>query len=130
MGFNANIDKNKAKLTYLFLAITFILSLFISSNFVAERVSKTLAELQSSHSELKKQLTFDNLDQFLTSRVKVIESLANEPTVISSVMGIELAAANLTDMLNGYTLLGNPERIYLFDFTLMFQKNKMKAIHE
>ena len=117
MGLSANIDKNKAKLTYLFLAITFILSLFISSNFVAERVSKTLAELQSSHSELKKQLTFDNLDQFLTSRVKVIESLANEPTVISSVIGIELAAANLTDMLNGYTLLGNPERIYLFDFT-------------
>ncbi len=113
----AKKEQNKARLTYIFLALTFVLSLFISSNFVAERVSKTLAELQSSHTELKQQLTFDNLDQFLTGRIKVIESLANEPTVISSVMGIELAAANLTDMLNDYTLLGTAERIYLVDFT-------------
>lgn len=117
MNIEPRLEQNKANWTYLFLALAFLLCLFISSNFVAERVSKTLSQLQRSHSELKQQLTKDNLAQFLTSRVEVIESLASEPTLVSTVMGVELASANLKDMLSNYTLLGNQERIYLTDFS-------------
>lgn len=115
------------------LFLSFLISLLISSNFVAERAANQLSELQDSHAELKAELTRGNLQQFVGNRIKVLQELAESPTVISSIMGVELESANLKDLLRNYSVLGKQERIYLLDFsgsliysnsTLPFQKPK------
>lgn len=107
----------KAKLTYVVLFLSFLVSLLISSNFVADRAANHLSELQDSHAELKAELTRGNLQQFVGNRIKILEDLAESPTVISSVMGVELESANLRDLLRNYSVLGKQENIYLLDFS-------------
>ena len=98
---------------------------------MAERAANNLSALQNSQSDLKAELTQGNLQQFVGNRLKILESLAQSPTVISSVMGVEIATANLTDLLQNFEVLGLVENIYLFDFSgaLVYSntENKMTA---
>lgn len=112
-----NNPNTKAKLTYAVLFFAFLVSLLISSNFVAERAANHLSELQDSHAELKAELTRGNLQQFVGNRIKVLEELADSPTVVSSIMGVEIESANLKDLLRNYSVLGEKENIYLLDFS-------------
>ena len=109
--------KTKAGLAYLLLLLGFLFSLLININFVSERAVSSLTQLQESHSELQAQSTFDNIQQFIENRVKLLAELTESPTVTSSVMGVEIASANLTDLLNEREILGTKENIYITDFT-------------
>jgi PAS domain S-box-containing protein len=116
MGF-VNKLKSKTGITYLILLVGFLFSLLININFVSERAVSSLTQLQESHTKLQAQSTFDNIQQFVENRVKLLEELAESSTVASSVMGFELAIANLTDLLNNKEVLGEKENIYITDFT-------------
>ncbi|PKG81407.1 hypothetical protein CXF85_18220 [Colwellia sp. 75C3] len=120
--------KSKAGLTYLVLLLGFLFSLLININFVSERAVSSLTQLQESHTKLQAQSTFDNLQQFLENRVKLLAELGESPIVTSSVMGVELASANLTDLLNDRKILGSKEKIYITDFTgeLIYPKPTVK----
>jgi PAS domain S-box-containing protein len=109
--------KSKAGLTYLVLLMGFLFSLIININFVSDRAVSSLTQLQESHTKLQAQSTFDNIQQFLENRVKLLDELGESPIVTSSVMGVELASANLTDLLNDRKILGSKENIYITDFT-------------
>jgi len=109
--------KSKAGLAYLVLLLGFLFSLLININFVSERAVSSLTQLQERHSKLQAQSTFDNIQQFIENRVKLLAELSESPIVTSSVMGVELASANLTDLLNDRKILGAKENIYLADFT-------------
>jgi len=109
--------KSKAGLAYSVLLLGFLFSLLININFVSERAVLSLTQLQERHSKLQAQSTFDNIQQFIENRVKLLAELSESPIVTSSVMGVEIAAANLTDLLNDRKILGSKENIYLTDFT-------------
>ena len=109
--------KSKGGLTYVVLLLAFLFSLLININFVSERAVSSLTELQDSHTGLQGQSTFDNIEQFVENRVKLLAELAESPMVTSSVMGVDVASANLTDLLNERKILGTKENIYLTDFT-------------
>lgn len=109
--------KNKAIVTYLILLVGFLFSLLININFVSERAVSSLTQLQESHTKLQAESTFDNIEQFVENRVKLLAELAESSTVTSSVMGVVLASANLTDLLNNREILGTKENIYITDFT-------------
>ncbi|MFT5295767.1 MAG: PAS domain S-box-containing protein [Colwellia sp.] len=109
--------KTKAGLAYSVLLIGFLFSLLININFVSERAVSSLTQLQESHTKLQAQSTFDNIQQFIENRVKLLAELAESPTVTSSVMGVEIASENLTDLLNKREILGTKENIYITDFT-------------
>mgnify|MGYP000305890012 CR=1 FL=1 len=115
MGF-LNKLKTKAGLAYLVLLLGFLFSLLININFVSERAVSSLTQLQDSHTKLQAQSTFDNFKQFIENRVKLLAELAESPTVTSSVMGVEIASANLADLLNKQEILGTKENIYITDF--------------
>ncbi len=115
MGY-INKLKTKAGLAYLVLLLGFLFSLLLNINFVSERAVSSLTQLQDSHTELQAQSTFDNIQQFIENRVKLLGELAASPTVTSSVMGVEIASANLTDLLNEREILGTKENIYVTDF--------------
>jgi PAS domain S-box-containing protein len=109
--------KTKAGISYLVLLMGFLFSLLININFVSDRAVSSLTQLQQSHTKLQAQSTFDNIQQFVENRVKLLAELAQSTTVTSSVMGVELASANLTDLLNDREILGSKENIYITDFT-------------
>jgi PAS domain S-box-containing protein len=109
--------KSKAGLAYSVLLLGFLFSLLININFVSERAVSSLTQLQKKHSKLQAQSSFDNIQQFIENRVKLLAELSESPIVTSSVMGVELATANLTDLLNERKILGDKENIYLTDFT-------------
>jgi len=115
MGY-INKLKTKAGLAYLVLLLGFLFSLLLNINFVSERAVSSLTQLQDSHTELQAQSTFDNIQQFIENRVKLLGELAESPTVTSSVMGVEIASANLIDLLNEREILGTKENIYVTDF--------------
>ena len=115
MGF-INKLKTKGGLAYLVLLLGFLFSLLININFVSERAVSSLTQLQDSHTKLQAQSTFDNFKQFIENRVKLLAELAESPTVTSSVMGVEIASANLADLLNKQEILGTKENIYITDF--------------
>ena len=108
--------KNKAAVTYLVLLMGFLFSLLININFVSQRAVSSLTQLQASYTKLQAQSTTNNIQQFVENRVKLLAELAESPMVISSVMGVELASANLTDLLNSKKILGTKENIYITDF--------------
>lgn len=108
--------KTKAGMTYLVLLVGVLFSLLININFVSERAVSSLTQLQESHTKLQAQSTFYNIQQFIENRVKLLAELAESPMVTSSVMGIELASANLTDLLDEREILGTKENIYVTDF--------------
>jgi PAS domain S-box-containing protein len=112
-----NRFKSKAGLTYLVLLLGFLFSLLMNINFVSERAASSLTQLQESHTKLQAQSTFDNIQQFVENRVKILAELAESPMVISSVLGVDIASANLTDLLNERKILGAKENIYVSDFT-------------
>ncbi|MFT5760055.1 MAG: PAS domain S-box-containing protein [Alteromonadaceae bacterium] len=107
----------------LFLA--FLFSLLININFVSERAVSSLTQLQANHTKLQAQSTFNNIEQFVENRVRLLDELAESPTVTSSVMGVELASANLIDLLIERKILGTQENIYITDFSgeLIYPKN-------
>jgi PAS domain S-box-containing protein len=109
--------KSKAGVTYLVLFLGFLFSLLININFVSERAVSSLTQLQKSHTELQAQSTIDNIEQFIENRVKLLAELAESSMVASSVMGVDIASANLTDLLDNREILGTKEKIYLTDFT-------------
>jgi len=109
--------KSKAGLAYLVLLLGFLFSLVININFVSERAVSSLTQLQERHTKLQAQSTIDNIQQFIENRVKLLAELGESPIVTSSVMGVEIASANLTDLLNDRKILGSKEKIYLTDFT-------------
>ena len=109
--------KNKSGFTYVVLMVGFLFSLFININFVSDRAVSSLTQLHKSHTKLQAQSTFDNIQQFVDNRVKLLEELSEFPMVASSVMGVELAIENLTDLLNERKILGTKENIYITDFT-------------
>jgi hypothetical protein len=113
----SNKLKSQAGLTYLVLLLGFLFSLLVNTNFVSERAVSSLTQLQESHTKLQAQSTFDNIQQFIENRVKLLAELGESPMVISSVMGVDLASANLTDLLNDRKILGTKENIYITDFT-------------
>jgi PAS domain S-box-containing protein len=115
MGF-INKLKTKGGLAYLVLLLGFLFSLLININFVSERAVSSLTQLQESHTKLQVQSTFDNFKQFIENRVKLLAELAESPTVTSSVMGVEIASANLADLLNKREILGAKENIYITNF--------------
>jgi PAS domain S-box-containing protein len=120
--------KTKAGITYLVLLVGFLFSLFININFVSERAVSSLTQLQESHTNLQAQSTFENIQQFVENRVKLLTELGESSTVISSVMGVEIASANLTDLLDEREILGTKENIYITDFTgeLVYPKSSVK----
>ncbi len=109
--------KSKSGLTYLVLLLGFLFSLLININFVSERAVYSLTLLQEKHTKLQAQSTFDNIQQFIENRVKLLTELGETPIVTSSVMGVEHASANLTDLLKDRQILGSKENIYITDFT-------------
>lgn len=109
--------KTKIGITYLVLLIGVLASLFVNISFVSERAVSSLTELQESHSKLQAQSTFNNIQQFVENRVKLLAELAGSSIVTSSVMGVDLASANLADMLDDRIILGTKENIYITDFT-------------
>lgn len=109
--------KSKAGLTYLVLLLGFLFSLLININFVSERAVYSLTLLQEKHTKLQAQSTFDNIQQFIENRVKLLTELGETPIVTSSVMGVEHASENLTDLLKDRQILGSKENIYITDFT-------------
>ena len=119
--------KTKAGVTYVVLLMAFLFSLLININFVSERAVYSLTQLQENHTELQAQSTFENIQQFVENRVKLLAELGESPTVISSVMGVDIASANLTDLLNGRKILGTKENIYITDFTgeLIYPKSSV-----
>ncbi|MGS2720727.1 ATP-binding protein [Paraglaciecola aestuariivivens] len=117
MTFLQKFKLNKAWVTYLTLAVGFFLALLLNVNFVSDRAVTSLTQLQESHTKLQVQSTFNNLQQFIENRAKLLEELAESPMVTSSVMGVEMVAANLHDMLDERKILGTKEDIYVSDFT-------------
>jgi len=109
--------KSKASVTYLVLSLGFVFSLIININFVSERAVISLSQLQESNTKLQAESTFQNIEQFVENRMKLLAELAESPTVTSSVMGVELATASLADLLNERLILGSKEDIYVTDFT-------------
>jgi len=126
MGF-LNKLKTKAGITYLVLFVGFLFSLLVNINFVSERAVSSLTQLQENHTKLQAQSTFDNIQQFVENRVKLLAELAESSMVTSSVMGVDLASANLTDLLNEREILGTKENIYITDFTgeLIYPKSSV-----
>jgi PAS domain S-box-containing protein len=116
MNFVAKL-KSKSGLTYLVLFLGFLFSLIININFVSERAVYSLTQLQESHTKLQAVSTFNNIELFIENRVKLLAELSESPIVTSSVMGVELASANLADLLNDRKILGSKENIYITDFT-------------
>lgn len=116
MNFVAKL-KSKAGLTYLILLLGFLFSLIININFVSERAVSSLTQQQESHTKLQAVSTFNNIELFIENRVKLLAELGESPIVTSSVMGVELASANLADLLNDRKILGSKENIYITDFT-------------
>lgn len=112
-----NRFKNKAAITYLVLLMGFIFSLVLNINFVSDRAVYSLTQLQESHTKLQAQSTANNFQQFIQNRIKLLAELADSAIVTSSVMGVELASANLIDLLNERKILGTKENIYIADFT-------------
>lgn len=109
--------KSKAGVAYLVLSLGFIVSLIININFVSERAVVSLSLLQANNTNLQAKSTFQNIQQFVENRVKLLAELSESPTVTSSVMGVELATASLADLLNERLILGSKEHIYITDFT-------------
>jgi PAS domain S-box-containing protein len=109
--------KTKAGLTYIVLLLGFLFSLLININFVSERAGSSLTQLQESHTKLQAQSTFNNIQQFVENRVKLLTELGESSIVTSSVMGVDLASANLNDLLSDRKILGTKENIYITDFT-------------
>ena len=112
-----NTLKNKSAAAYLVLLIGFLFSLLININFVSERAVDSLTQLQESHTKLQAQTTVSNIQQFVENRVKLLSELAESSIVVSSVMGVELASVNLTDLLSDRQVLGKKENIFITDFT-------------
>jgi len=109
--------KSKAGVAYLVLSFGFIFSLIININFVSERAVLSLSQLQESNTNLQAESTFQNIQQFVENRIKLLAELSESPIVTSSVMGVELASASLADLLNERLILGSKENIYITDFT-------------
>lgn len=112
-----NTLKNKSAVAYLVLLVGFLFSLIININFVSERAVDSLTLFQESHTELQAKTTYNNIQQFVDNRIKLLSELAESSTVTSSVMGVELASANLSDLLNNRQILGTKENIFITDFT-------------
>ena len=109
--------KTKAGITYSVLLVGVLVSLFVNINFVSERAVSSLTQLQENHTKLQAKSTFDNIHQFIENRVKLLAELAGSPMVTSSVMGVDLASANLADMLDNRKILGTKENVFITDFT-------------
>ncbi|MCP4323035.1 MAG: response regulator [Alteromonadales bacterium] len=127
--FFLNKLKSKSGLTYLVLLLGFLFSLLININFVSERAVLSLTQLQENHTKLQAQSTFENIQQFVENRVKLLTELGDTPIVISSVMGVGLASESLTDLLKSRKILGSKEKIYIADFTgeLIYPKSLKKV---
>ncbi|AOW78320.1 hypothetical protein A3Q34_16620 [Colwellia sp. PAMC 20917] len=127
MNFVAKL-KSKAGLAYLVLLLGFLFSLIININFVSDRAVSSLTQLQESHTKLQAQSTFNNIENFIENRVKLLAELGESTMVTSSVMGVDLASENLTDLLNDRKVLGSKENIYITDFTgeLIYPKDSTK----
>ena len=123
--------KSKASIAYLVLLAGFLFSLLVNLNFVSERAVSSLTELQESNTKLQAQSTYNNIQQFIENRVKLLDELAKSPVVTTSVMGVDLALANLTDLLYGREILGTKENIYIADFTgeLIYPKPSVDFPH-
>jgi PAS domain S-box-containing protein len=119
--------KTKAGLTYIVLLLGFLFSLLININFVSERAVSSLTQLQESHTKLQAQSTSNNIQQFVENRVKLLTELGESSIVTSSVMGVDLASANLNDLLSDRKILGSKENIYITDFTgeLIYPKSSI-----
>lgn len=109
--------KPKPVTAYLILLIGFLFSLFININFVSERANDSLTEFQNEHAKLQAHTTFHNIQEFIKIRREVLAELAESTTIISSVMGIEVASINIIDLLSDKKILGSKENVFITDFT-------------
>lgn len=99
----------------LFLIASFLLTLSISLYVVGKRVDSSLFEVIQDHTKTEATLTTSNIQQFINTRVQLVQDIAQQPLVISTVMGASHSKGMLTDYLNELRILGKQESIVLFD---------------
>lgn len=100
---------------YIFGIGAFTLSLAVSIALVGERAETTIIQQQTEIHNIQAQQAADKLHQHLDTRVKLLQDLAQSPSIISGVMGSSSNLANLTDFLNNYRFLGKKEAIIITD---------------
>lgn len=108
--------KTKAAASYLVLFFGFFFTTLINTNFVSEQASKTVTQLTDQQTQYQASATFNYLEQFIQTRGKVVNELAENPILVSAAMGLDGGMANLADFMNGKTLLGNREKVVVADF--------------
>jgi PAS domain S-box-containing protein len=101
---------------YLFVLICLTLSIVVSVTLVGHRAERSVFTLIEQANLSKAELTSNSLEQYLSARIAILNDLSTAPVLINSVLGAEYSKANLADYLDGYKILGQEERIVIYDF--------------
>ncbi|WP_111980400.1 ATP-binding protein [Algibacillus agarilyticus] len=111
-----NWFKSEVNLAYFVLFVSFIISFIVNTLFVSDRATTTLSKLMDRQIELQANSTFNNINQFIENRFKVINEITRNSVVVSNVMGIASNSLNLADYLDHITILDEKEHIKVADF--------------
>ena len=101
---------------YLFVLICLTLSIVVSVTLVGHRAERSVFTLIEQENLSKADLTSSSLEQYLSTRIAILSDLSTVPVLINSVLGAEYSKANLADYLDGYKILGEKEKVVIYDF--------------
>lgn len=102
---------------YLFVFLSLMLSVVVSVLLVGVRAEKSIFTMIEEANLSKANLANNHIEQFLESRISLIQDLSSIPVVSSSVLGLDMSDANLADYLDEYRILGNKELLRIYDFS-------------
>ncbi len=101
------------KAFYTFLLVSLILSLLISSSFVAMRSEGSVEAMVMESNRTEAKLALGNLQQYIESRAQIMRDLAKHPLIVNGVMGTDSDLESLHRFLSSYHILGVKENITL-----------------
>ena len=94
-----------------FLVVSLVLSVVISIVLVSRLADSSISQSQEASSNVKAQLSAHYLEQFLNTRLLLMQDLARRPILVNGVMGSDVSQASLQDFLMDYHILGKIEPI-------------------
>ena len=120
MPFLKGIKKQLSQLSLaatfsLILGLTFLVSVSISGILVVPRAEDSILHMQETTSHTEMELTAKYLEQFVKSRVYVLQDIAGYPLIKNGVMGAGISPADLDDFLRNINILGKREDLKILD---------------
>ncbi|WP_372769744.1 response regulator [Pseudoalteromonas sp.] len=108
---DSKLTANRAFL--LFVVISLFLSVLVSAILVGYTTDNSMRQYHKTSAQIEAQLSARYVQQFLETRLQLLNDLAKQPMLINGVMGSDISTASLSDYLNSYQLLGKKQPIWL-----------------